>query len=269
MQQLLLNPNIQVNGKLPQSLLQLILDNKTHYEPYDTWATTWRERLFKNPPALMNVWDFEWSNDAEIEENLAWLNPKTQSGLTFLPFGQTGAGDVYCLMPLDQHSDTPLHTWGVALIYHDNEYSKFISTSFSDFLYQQLINCLADTSHYIDSDISPEEAKLAVLTDIESILASIHTEFSIDQLALLQNAIQELPELRDLAERSPKRKVRKNKGVYELISEDKTVSIETYSHFNELKKHYHFISFAEFEAALSLAPSPELDEFLIIPSWDI
>ncbi|SET07855.1 SMI1/KNR4 family protein [Thorsellia anophelis] len=269
MQQLLLNQTIQTNGTLPQSLLQLILTNKTHYGSPAIWADTWRERLFKNPPALINAWDFEWSSDEEIAENLIWLNPTTQAGLIFLPFGQTGAGDAYCLMPLDNNPNTPLHTWGVALIYHDDEYSKFISSSFSDFLYQNLMHCLADTSSYIDSEISPEEAKLAVLTDIESILESVLTEFSPEQLAILQSIIKELSALRNSVKTQPKRRVYKKKDTYEIISDDKSIPPETYSSLNELKKQYCYISDVEFNAALALAPSPNLDEFKITYRWEI
>jgi hypothetical protein len=146
---------------LPNTLQALYRDGRTTYGP--DWPTVWKRRMLEDPPALISAYDIEWNSTAEIEETIAsWLAPTHQHGRRFFPFAQSGAGDQYCLSPLD---DGRL---GVALIWHDRDQSNIAYPDFDAFLCARFIATMADLSHLIDDDFTPQDAHRCLLADLDS-----------------------------------------------------------------------------------------------------
>jgi hypothetical protein len=145
---------------LPATLLALYRDGRTDYGT--DWPSVWRQRMLEDPPALISVYDFEWKRADEIAETIdAWLQPKHQHGRRFLPFGQSGAGDQFCLTTLDDGRI------GVASIWHDRDRSSIAYPDFDSFICAKFIATMADLGHLIDDDFTAEEAQRCLLADID------------------------------------------------------------------------------------------------------
>lgn len=158
----------EVDLALPDLLRDLLATGNTVYGP--EWAATWQERSLQGTSPFISWYDFEWieASDArrEIEE---WLNPEEQAGKIFLPFAQSGAGDLYCLMPFDEH------TIGVALIWHDLETSQIGYRSFDDFVAVRFLETFADLNHLTD-DFSEVEAIQSLRSDVSSVTELMEAE---------------------------------------------------------------------------------------------
>lgn len=155
----------EVGIELPRTLQALIESGRTTYG--SNWGQNWREHCLHEPPALISCFDFEWIDaEAARTEVQDWLNPALQAGQHFLPFAQTGAGDFYCLMPLEAGEP------GVALIWHDREYACVGYRSFNGFVYTQLLQVFADLSHLVEDGFSEAEALRVLDTDVR--LTAIH-----------------------------------------------------------------------------------------------
>jgi hypothetical protein len=139
---------------LPPLLQRLLASGRTVYGP--DWRTTWRERSLKCPPPLVSGFDFEWLTARDSRECVVdWLNPAFQGGRRFLPFAQNGAGDAYCLVPLDDMAV------GVSLVAHDDDHSRVAHASFSDFVCVSFLDTFANLSHLLGE--RPEQEALDVL----------------------------------------------------------------------------------------------------------
>ncbi|MGP1684179.1 MAG: SMI1/KNR4 family protein, partial [Giesbergeria sp.] len=146
---------------LPSLLRGLLASGKTVYGP--DWASVWREKSLQGASAFISWYDFEWIDALDARREIeSWLNPKMQDGKVFLPFAQSGSGDVYCLMPFAENSV------GVALIWHDNETSKIDYCSFDDFVAIQFFEAFADLDHHAD-EFSQEEILQCIASDVSSV----------------------------------------------------------------------------------------------------
>ncbi|WP_051281768.1 SMI1/KNR4 family protein [Azovibrio restrictus] len=158
---------------LPDSLQRLLASGKTRYSA--DWPLSWRERCLHEPPALISLYDFEWITASGSRQHIEqWLNPEDQQGRRFLPFAESGAGDVYCLTPIDDGAP------GVALILHDAEYSRIAYRSFDDFICASFLETFADMSHLVD-DFSEQEALLILRRDVSQ-LAGVLGETAVKYL---------------------------------------------------------------------------------------
>ena len=156
---------------LPGLMRHLLATQRTVYGP--DWSSTWRTRCLQTPPPLISCSDFEWltADDSRntIEE---WLNPAFQHGRRYLPFAQSGAGDAWCLVPVDEESPA-----GVALIRHDTEMSELGYRSFSDFVCVQFLQAFSDMDHLVASDgFSAEEACQIVRADALQVAQGMNTQ---------------------------------------------------------------------------------------------
>lgn len=150
--------SLEVGIALPSLLQKLLASGKTLYGP--EWGATWRERMLGGAAPLSSWYDFEWIDAEDARQNIVqWLNPAAQNGKKFLPFAQTGAGDVYCLMPIDEQSI------GVALIWHDDDTSKISYSSFDDFVIEQFLESFSDLDHHTDQ-FSEEEILQCIQSDV-------------------------------------------------------------------------------------------------------
>ncbi len=168
----------------PTMLERLFYDGKTRYGAnHQEWKATWKYRMLNSPPAMICVNDFEWLDEEDVQANLRWLCPKYQGGRQFLPFAQSGAGDVYALTP------TAGGGLGVAYISHDTGEGQMEAQSFHDFVFIRLAETLGDFSHLAD-ELTEDEARQCVIADVSSLLhympehhAAMLAPFSGRQLA--------------------------------------------------------------------------------------
>lgn len=143
---------------LPVLLCDFLASGLTVYGP--DWASTWRQRYLQHPPLLISFWDFEWLSAQESRAVIQeWLNPAAQQGRCFLPFAQTGAGDAWCLTPMDDDKV------GVALVWHDAAESCIDYQCFADFVYAGFVNAFADLSHGPEG-FSPAQIQQSLQADV-------------------------------------------------------------------------------------------------------
>ena len=198
------NLSIQTGIALPPLLSDLLASGKTVYGP--DWAATWRQRCLQDPPLFMSWQDFEWI-DAEASREIieGWLHPGAQNGRSFLPFAQSGAGDAWCLTPLDTHGV------GVALVLHDDEASSLSHACFDDFVCAGFLQAFADLSDQLDEFSEPEALQL-LRADVAQT-----TRFMTQELgAYLQDFCRRPLEIRPWRD-GPRARVRQ---VASLISQD-------------------------------------------------
>jgi len=176
---------------LPDLLRNLLIAGATEYGA--DWSSTWRERCLNNPPALISCHDFEWIDaTASLREIKDWLNPDAQGGKKFLPFAKSGAGDIYCLMPL-VGSDGEQFI-GVAYIWHDDDRHRIRNRSFTDFVCSSFLESFAD----LESSFPSQEALQSIKADVEQVTRFMSTEHrnylrGFLQFPLLERAVQDGP----------------------------------------------------------------------------
>ncbi|WP_320200683.1 SMI1/KNR4 family protein (plasmid) [Agrobacterium sp. rho-13.3] len=145
---------------LPPLLRSLIFSGNTNYFP--GWYSLWRDRSLDRVVPFLSWYDYEWIDAATSRNEIAtWLNPAAQHGKAFLPFAQSGAGDIYCLMTLEDGQT------GVALIWQYNESSQIDYRSFNDFVCIRYLETFADLSHL--SDDFPDEISEIISADVYSV----------------------------------------------------------------------------------------------------
>ena len=148
---------------LPAELRRLLAEGRTRYgNSREDWSKGWREYTLSAQPALSCAYDFEWIDGQQagdvIEE---WLDPAYQDGRRFLPFAQSGAGDAYCLTPLQDGQV------GVALVWHDRESSEVENLSFAGFAYRLLVESAQDIEHLLDDDWAFDDARHCVIANLQ------------------------------------------------------------------------------------------------------
>lgn len=218
--------------EIPGLLRKLLAAGKCDYG--EDWRSTWRERLLNDPPALSSFEDFEWlgSDVARGREWVAdWLNPEFQQGRRFLPFAQSGAGDAYCLMPLDGQ------TAGVALVWHDRAVSRIDHCSFSDFVCVQFLAAFAGLETFIEDDFSAEEALQMLRLDVMQVSECMGTR---DREYL--RSFLDLPLVEREWRHGPRSRPEK---VLSLISQE------------------------QLEVELRRFPGPGLPEFPVVARWEV
>ncbi len=192
---------------LPPLLRHLVAGDATVYGP--DWASTWRERCLSAPPPLISCSDFEWL-DAQGVRTAAgeWLSPRYQSGQRFVPFAETGAGDAWCLVPLEGALEP-----GVALVLHDSDASEVGYRSFQDFACVQLLQALADLGDWTGEDgFTADQACQVVRADVDRVVGAMDAATG-NWLRSLSQAEPLLREVRD-GPRAPPR------SVLSLVSQD-------------------------------------------------
>jgi hypothetical protein len=226
--------SVRTGIPLPKLLRELIAAGRTTYGP--DWQTTYRERIANDPPALISVYDFEWIDSKQAENDIAeWLNPDAQCGRVFLPFASSGAGDAFCLMPFQTpNSNTQI---GVAMIWHDDDASKIGYASFEDFVSTKLIETMGDFEHLVDEECTAEQAAVKVRADVVSVTALLDAEHRRFLCALAGKPLM-MREHRQGPRSKPQ-------WVPSLIGQ------------------------AEMEAAFVNFPDPKQGTFTVLPRWEV
>lgn len=111
--------------------------------------------LKQHPTLLLHADDFELLNVkgvAEAMEELADAGDFRQidAAFQFIPFAQTGAGDHYCFFASGQEDgEMP-----VVLLWHDQNEARYLAKNLHDFMFQMLLNSMAEQDTY--NDVSDE-----------------------------------------------------------------------------------------------------------------
>ncbi len=174
---------------LPSLLQNLLETGRTVYGT--DWS--WKDRMLRGAAPFASWYDFEWLEARAAQDEIErWLNPRAQHERVFLPFAQSGAGDAYCLMPLDEQSV------GVALIWHDDESSRIAYRSFEDFVVARYLETFADLSH-LERDFTEDEIHKCISADV-----SFVSEWMSEPLRNYLRAFCELPLTQRAFRRGPR-----------------------------------------------------------------
>lgn len=165
----------EVGIAVPALLRALVSRGATAYGP--DWSEHWRTRCLTRPPAFISGEDFEWMSAQDRWETVhEWLYPGAQNGLRFLPFGQTGAGDAFCLV-LNAAPGSELARAPVALVPHDDSEARVLHASFDDFAVALLLQAMADIEHWLD-DCTEQEALAILRLDVAQVAACMSAPVS-------------------------------------------------------------------------------------------
>jgi hypothetical protein len=159
----------EVDLALPCLLQSLLKTEQTIYGP--DFEITWHDKSLHGKIPFISWFDFEWisASDARIVVK-EWLNPEYQNGKIFLPFAQSGAGDAYCIMPIDKKSV------GVALVWHNDDTSQISYKSFDNFVAIHFLKTFANLDHFSDDDFCKEEILQCVKSDVNAVTEMMNVE---------------------------------------------------------------------------------------------
>lgn len=134
----------------PELYKQLFADKMLDCGEYGpNWHSIYYEKLSQNPPLLFWGNDFELLEFPRIKKEINELrNPndyrKIPSAFFFIPFAQTGAGDLYVFQfDKQQNGEIP-----VTLLYHDEENGVVLSKNLQDFIFRQLLETVAEIDEF-------------------------------------------------------------------------------------------------------------------------
>jgi hypothetical protein len=121
------------------------------------WYATYWEKFKINPPLLLFGNDIELLDFKRIEEEIAaFKDPEDYRGtkpeFQFIPFAQTGGGDMY-VFQFDKQSgdDVP-----ITLVPHDWEAATVLAKNLQDFIFRVMIECVVSIdkhSKVTDNDL--------------------------------------------------------------------------------------------------------------------
>ncbi len=111
------------------------------------WYKTEFPKLKSKPPLLLFGEDFEiLSSKEEIIEEIDCFSDEDDYRQTkkefynkFIPFGKTGAGDLYCFFLDDKYN---IHS--IVLVWHDANEANILSENLEDFIFRQLLECVIE-----------------------------------------------------------------------------------------------------------------------------
>ena len=111
------------------------------------WYKTEFPKLKDKPPLLLFGEDFEiiFSKEEIIEEidcfsdEEDYRQTKKEFHNKFIPFGKTGAGDLYCFFLDDKNN---VHS--IVLVWHDANEVNILSENLEGFIFRQLLECVIE-----------------------------------------------------------------------------------------------------------------------------
>ncbi len=126
----------------------------------EEWKATWKQRSLEDPPALLIAGSqLEWLAPDDLENHS--LPDYWDPALVFVPFAQTGAGDVWCWYPTSG-------TEAIVFPPHDEPEGTFIAPHFEGFLLRMLLEAFSEI--YPDnSGLTVEECQLAARAEVRTL----------------------------------------------------------------------------------------------------
>lgn len=129
--------------KIYQDLLENGMLNWGVFGP--NWVKNEFPKLKKTPPLLLFGDDFELLDfDSIDEEIIAFKDPddyrKTNSKFNFIPFGKSGAGDLYCFQfDAIKNNEIP-----IVLVWHDEDKATVIAKNLQDFMFRSMLETIVN-----------------------------------------------------------------------------------------------------------------------------
>ena len=115
------------------------------------WKKEVYPKLKKNPPLLLFSIEFEIINFEHIDEEIEAFKDhddfrETNPEFNFIPFAQTGAGDLYCFQfDKEENGNVP-----IVLVWHDDNRVDVLAKNLQDFIFRFILEMLID----IESEFS-------------------------------------------------------------------------------------------------------------------
>ena len=140
----------QFNFKYPELYKKLYENGMLDWgERGQNWYATYWEKFKVNPPLLLFGNDIELLEYNQIVEEIeAFKDPedyrKTKPEFQFVPFAMTGGGDLY-VFQFDKQlgDDVP-----ITLVPHDCEEATILAKNLQDFIFRELLECVAVIDEY-------------------------------------------------------------------------------------------------------------------------
>jgi len=131
----------------PTTYYNLLKDNMLDWGlPQSDWHITEFPKLKKNPPLLLFGNDFEIISFKEIIEEIEsfsdeddYRETKKEFYNRFIPFGKTGAGDLYCFYLNEEKQIS-----SIVLVWHDANEVNILANNLQDFIFRQLLECVTE-----------------------------------------------------------------------------------------------------------------------------
>ncbi len=135
------------NFKYPQIYKNLAEDNMLDWGEFGAnWLKVEYPKLKNKPPFLLYGSDFEILSFEMILEEIESFSDKEDYRHTkkefynrFIPFGQTGAGDLYCFYLNEQNEID-----SIILVWHDCNEVEILADSLQNFIFMQLLQCVVE-----------------------------------------------------------------------------------------------------------------------------
>jgi hypothetical protein len=120
--------------------------------PNPNWYRDIYPRLRQHPPVLLYALDFELIAPEQVLEQDLICEPSPDH--LFIPFGTTGAGDLYCFYPtLAEDGEYP-----VTLTWHDEDKTEVLAPSLDAFIFREMLTKVTAIDEYSLEGYSDFEA---------------------------------------------------------------------------------------------------------------
>ena len=144
----------QFNFKYPDLYKKLYDDGMLDWgENCQNWYAIYWEKFKNNPPLLLFGNDIELISFSILVQEVKALiemlkDPedyrKTKPEFQFVPFAQTGGGDLYVFQFDKQSGDNV----PITLLPHDWEEATILAKNLQDFIFRELLECVAEIGKY-------------------------------------------------------------------------------------------------------------------------
>jgi len=140
------------------------------------WFTEVYPTIKNNPPVLLHTGsDFEMLSEKEMlhYEFCEWWDTKHK----FVPFGQTGAGDLYAFYQnIEIEGEHP-----IVLVWHDCNETQILSKNLEDFIFrmmmEKIVNITEDDSESLYYQGNRDALRKALLADLETAKKYLNSKY--------------------------------------------------------------------------------------------
>ena len=138
----------------PQLYKQLETDGMLDVGNYGpNWYNEIFPTLKDKPTLLLHSYDFELLNPKAVDEAIKELSDpenyqQIKPEFTFIPFGQSEAGDHYCFLVSEQdQDDIP-----IVLLWHDSNEANYLAKNLQDYIFKAVLTDMSEQDTYNDVD---------------------------------------------------------------------------------------------------------------------
>ncbi|WP_404986120.1 SMI1/KNR4 family protein [Chryseobacterium sp. M5] len=181
------------------------------------WFSTVFPRLKENPTLLLYSYDFELLSTNAVSKAIQELDDpddyrQIKPEFRFIPFAQSGAGDLYCFSVNEKKDDDI----PVVFVWHDCDEVNYLAKNLQDYIFRALLTDMSYHDTYYN--VSDEEFKNNFKRTLKT-----HTKYLTEkQVGILQNVL--LREIIDYNIELPNGRKEKHRGLLTDIELKKTLS---------------------------------------------